>query len=313
MNSTLGWGIIGAGNVCEHKGGPPLYRVAGSRLVGVTRRNADRGRDFARRHGPCRYYPLLTELLAQPSIHAIYVASPPALHCEHTLAAARAGKHVLVEKPMASNAAECETMIAVCRQHNVTLAVAYYRRCYPTIMRLKQLLADGAVGRPQMIRLNSEFPLSHRLDLVHFFFGDIAQVRVCRRETGFELRAVTVTGVEAILSVGWKETGRPEQVEVTGHGGRVVVDDLKGGSLTVNGRREVFPPLPATHWGLVENFVRHLAGQAPLACDGVEGRKSTVILDIVSTLTGEQTQVTVDYGNPPPYDPVQAARLGLLG
>jgi predicted dehydrogenase len=307
------WGVIGCGNVCERKSGPPLYGVPGSRLIGVTRRNAERGRDFARRHGPCRYYDSIPALLAEPSINAIYIATPPGFHCVHTLAAARAGKHVLVEKPMARETRECDAMIAACRQAGVSLGVAYYRRCYPSIVRVQELLTTGAIGTPRTIRINAEFPLSHRLDLVHFFFGDMVRVFARAAGAGFELHTFNATGVEAILPVGWRETGAPEQVEITGTTGRIEVTDLKGGHLMVRDRPERCAQLPATHWGLIENFVAHVTGQLPLACDVVAGRKSSVILDLVSTLSGREPEVRVDYERPPPYDAAQAARLGLLG
>jgi predicted dehydrogenase len=318
MTGEVGWGTIGCGDVCERKSGLPLYRVAGSRLVGVTRRDALKGQDFARRHGPCRYYESVAALLAEPAIHALYVASPPACHRDHALAAIRAGKHVLVEKPMASDAGQCAELIAAHRAAGVALGVAYYRRCYPSMLRVKQLLDEAAIGTVKTIRINDEFPLSHRLDLVHFLAGDLARLWAIPAPppVGFVLHAVSRTGVEAIMNVGWRETGRPETVDVVGSLGRIRVDDLKGGSLTLERgdsvTRETFAPLPATHWGLIENFVAHLQGRAPLACDGVEGRKSTVILDIVSTLAAGR-EVAVDYENPPPYDNAQAARLGLLG
>lgn len=321
----LRWGAIGCGDVCERKGGPPLYGLPGSRLIGVTRRDAGKGRDFARRHGPCRYYESVEALLAEPQINAIYVATPHALHMENTLAAAAAGKQVLVEKPMANDAGQCERMIEACKQAGVVLGVAYYRRCYPSMLRVKRLLVEGALGTPRTIRINDEFPLSHRLDLVHFFQGDIVKVWAqtehlppgSHAPEGFVLHTIGATGVESMMNVGWKEKRVAETVEVVGERGRILVDDLKGGSLRLcrDGKesRETFAPLPATHWGLVENFVAHVNGKAPLSCDGVEGRKSTVILDIVSTLTGREKDVTVDYRNAPPYDKARAEKLGLLG
>ena len=301
------WGTIGCGDVCERKSGRPLYQVAGSQLIGVTRRDAAKGRDFAQRHGPCRYYESVAALLAEPAINAIYVATPHGCHKEQTIAAARAGKHVLVEKPMANDAGECREMIAACRQAGVILGVAYYRRCYPSMLRLKELLAR--IGRPRTIRINAEFPLSHRLDLVHFLFGDFGTVRAA----GTTLHAVTGNGVAAIMEIPWRETGAPETVKVVGDTGQIVVDDLKGGSLTGPGGRERLASLPATHWGLVENFVAHVNGAAALACDGGEGRKSSVILDLVSTLTPDGPEVAVDYPRPPRYDAVRAAGLRLLG
>lgn len=80
-----------------------------------------------------------------------------------------------------------------------------------------------------------------------------------------------------------------------------LVDDLKGGTLTVTRHgsetRETPAPLPFTHWGLIENFVAHLNGKAPLACDGVEGRKSTVILDLVEKLTPGGEPQSVRYAS----------------
>ena len=170
------WGIIGCGDVCERKSGPPLYQLPHSRLEGVTRRDLDAARDFAARHGVPQAFNATDDLLAVEAINAIYVATPDAFHEEGTLAAAKAGKHVMVEKAMATDAAACTRMIDTCAEMGVTLAVAYYRRCYPSILRVQQLLADGAIGDLQELRLNDEFPLSHRLDLVHFFCGDCQEV-----------------------------------------------------------------------------------------------------------------------------------------
>jgi len=321
---TVDWGIIGAGDVCERKGGPPLYQVAGCRLVGVTRRNRERGEDYARRHGPCRYFASVEALLDETAIGAVYVATPPERHAEHTEASARAGRHVLCEKPMAMDAGECRRMVDVCAAEGVVLGVAYYRRCYPSILRAKALLDDGAVGRLERMWLNDEFPASHRLDLVHLFCGDVLSV-AARTEAlppgshaaeGPVLHADTASGAQAVMNVGWQETGAPEQVALEGSEGRIAVDDIKGGSLvwTRDGeeRREACAPLPWTHWGLVENFCDHLLDGAPLACDGEAGRKSTVVLDVVSLLVPDGPALAVDYEAPPRPDHSRGTGLGLL-
>lgn len=93
----------------------------------------------------------------------------------------------------------------------------------------------------------------------------------------------------------------PETLDLRGQRGRILVLDLKTGLLVTHrdGRktREDLGPLPATHWGIVDNFVKHLNGQGPLACDGIEGRKSTVILDIVARLQPDAEPVIVNYGS----------------
>lgn len=302
------WGIIGCGDVCERKAGPALYGVPGSRLVAVMRRDAARAADFARRHAVARWYASVDELLADPEPTCIYVATPDAAHAEMTIRAARAGKHVLVEKAMATSAADCSEMIAVCREAGVTLAVAYYRRCYPSILRARALLDSGELGRLRRLRINDEFPLSHRLDLMHFFAGDAARIRIEPAELppashaprGPMLHVLHTAGAESITPLGWDENLVPEVLDLEAENGRIRILDLKQGLLIVEqpGRpkqREQPGPLPATHWGLVQNFVAHLLHGAALACDGVEGRKSTVILDLVGQLAEGGGQAAVNY------------------
>ncbi len=312
---TISWGMIGCGDVCERKSGPALKGVVGSRLVAVMRRTTELAEDFARRHCVSRAYDKLEDVLNDPEVEAVYVATPNNTHLEPVLAAANAGKHVLVEKPMARSSAACRRMIDACRDSGVALAVAYYRRCYPTIMRTKRIIDSGEIGAVREIRINDEFPLSHRLDLVHFLCGDAEAVWSrteklppgSHAEQGPVLHVRTLSGAEAIMNIGWEEKNAPETVDVIGECGEIHVTDLKKGtmSVTVDGgeRTEEPGPLPATHWGLVENFVRHLADGVPLACDGEEGRKSTVILDIVDELTPDAEEVPVDYTTDGDRDP----------
>jgi len=322
--TEIRWGIIGGGDVCERKGGPPLYGVPGSRLIGVTRRDRAKGEDYARRHGPCHYYDSYEALLEDREINAIYIATPPELHVENTVAAAAAGKHVLCEKPMAMDARKCRRMVGACRDAGVVLAVAFYRRCYPSVLRAKELIERGSPGPLQTIHINDQFPPSHRLDLIHFFAGDIATICLDERplvagshaEHGAYFTAISRSGVTAEMNVGWHETGEPETIECICSDGEIIIDDLKGGSLVVHtgGRatRETFPPLPATHWGIVQNFVGHFRDGRPLACDGEEGRKSSVILDFVSATPHDGREVEIDYEYPPEMERLKAECLRLL-
>ena len=99
----------------------------------------------------------------------------------------------------------------------------------------------------------------------------------------------------------WVEKLTPESLLLTGSAGSIEVIDLKAGTIAITDaagerREEDCGPLPWMHWGLMENFVEHLRGNGPLACDGIEGRKSTVILDIVDALGSGTDRVAVDYG-----------------
>ena len=147
------WGILGCGNVCERKSGPPMYRTEHSSLVAVMRRDAAKAADFARRHGVPRFYTDAAELIADPEVNIVYVATPHATHKELTIRALEAGKPVYVEKPMAMNHAECLEMIAAARQYGQKLFVAYYRRALPYFLKVRELLEAGRIGTPQRVEV----------------------------------------------------------------------------------------------------------------------------------------------------------------
>ncbi len=96
--ATLRWGILGYGDVAEYKGGPPLYTVEDSELIAVMRRDRRKAETFAAKHGAKRAYADVDALLTDDEINAVYVATPPYIHCQNTIRAAQAGKHVLCEK-----------------------------------------------------------------------------------------------------------------------------------------------------------------------------------------------------------------------
>jgi len=105
---TVRWGIIGAGNVTEVKSGPAFYKVENSRLLAVMRRNAEKAADYAQRHHVSKWYSNATDLIKDPDIDAIYIATPPDSHSKYAIEAMQAGKPVYVEKPMARNYSECQ-------------------------------------------------------------------------------------------------------------------------------------------------------------------------------------------------------------
>lgn len=152
------WGIVGCGDVCEVKSGPAFQKAAGSALVAVMRRDRAKAADFAARHGVARHYGEAAALVADPEVDAVYVATPPSSHAEYTLLAARAGKPVYVEKPMAPTHTECQRMISACAEGRVPLFVAYYRRALPRFVRIKELLDAGAIGPVRAVRVTLHQP-----------------------------------------------------------------------------------------------------------------------------------------------------------
>ncbi|WP_346860531.1 Gfo/Idh/MocA family oxidoreductase [uncultured Draconibacterium sp.] len=202
---TVNWGIIGVGNVTEVKSGPAFYKIAHSKLVAVMRRNADKAEDFAKRHNVPKWYSNASELINDPDINAIYIATPPNSHADYAIEAMKAGKAVYVEKPMAKSYAECMKMLQVAEKTGSSLWVAYYRRTLPAFLKVKELVESGAIGKPLMVNIKlykqaternqlpeemhwHVFPeisgaghffdlASHQLDYLDFVFGEIADVK----------------------------------------------------------------------------------------------------------------------------------------
>src|SRR6478672_8915623 len=140
------WGIIGCGNVTEVKSGPAFQKIENSELVAVMRRTGELAKDYAERHNVPKWYDDANLLINDPDIDAVYIATPPGAHKEYTIKAAKAGKIVYVEKPMARNVVECQEMIAACKEAGVPLYVAYYRRAQPRVLKIKELLEKNAIG-----------------------------------------------------------------------------------------------------------------------------------------------------------------------
>ena len=152
------WGIIGCGDVTEVKSGPALNKVKDSQLVAVMRRNGAKARDYAQRHGVPQWYDDADQLINDPEVNAVYVATPPGSHADYTLRVARAGKPVYVEKPMARSFAECQDMIRACAEAGVPLFTAYYRRQLPMFLKIKELIDSGTIGEVRLVNVRLYHP-----------------------------------------------------------------------------------------------------------------------------------------------------------
>lgn len=152
---TIRWGILGAGDVAEVKSGPAFREALGSELVAVMRRDAAKAADFARRHQAARWYDDAEKLITDPGIDAVYVATPPSSHVDYTVRALAAGKFVYVEKPMATDSAGCDAMIAADQAAGGNrLVVAHYRRALPLFEAVGQLLREGAIGAVRTVSVH---------------------------------------------------------------------------------------------------------------------------------------------------------------
>jgi predicted dehydrogenase len=151
---TINWGMIGCGSVTEVKSGPGFQKARNSRLVAVMRRDGAKAEDYARRHQVPRWYTQVEDLIQDPEVDAVYIATPPGVHLELALKVCGAGKPCYVEKPMALNFQQCQEMVRAFRVAGLPLFVAYYRRAFPKFLHIKQMIHDGAIGSVESIHLS---------------------------------------------------------------------------------------------------------------------------------------------------------------
>lgn len=220
------WGIIGCGNVTEVKSGPAFNKVDGSELVAVMRRDGEKARDYARRHHVPAWYSRADDLLDDPAVNAVYIATPPSSHAEYAIRTLEKGKIAYVEKPMAAGYPECVAMHQASLKTGIPLYVAYYRRFLPYFLRVKNLLDAGELGellyakidfhippreedyhlndlpwrvRPEIAGAGYFYDLAcHQLDLFDWFFGPVKEVsgRSFNRRHLYAAEDVVLAGLE---------------------------------------------------------------------------------------------------------------------
>lgn len=152
-NANVRWGIIGCGDVTEKKSGPAFNKVKDSQLLAVMRRDAAKAADYAQRHQVADWYSKVEDLLDNPSLNAIYIATPPSSHLDYALKALKAGKNVYVEKPVTLNADEATLLLEAVRKTNGKLVVAHYRRQLPMFLKVKEWLEAGQIGDIRTVQL----------------------------------------------------------------------------------------------------------------------------------------------------------------
>jgi predicted dehydrogenase len=163
-SKTVRYGIIGFGRFAEMVIAPAVRGAAHSALVALQKRSLAEAREKARVHSIPLSFDSVQELAAHPDVDAVFIVSANSCHCTETIAAAENGKHVIVEKPIAMNAVEAQLMIDTCEQHRVKLMVGHMVRLSPLIVRLRDLVQSGSLGRVTVARADYVYDgrLSHR-------------------------------------------------------------------------------------------------------------------------------------------------------
>lgn len=257
----LKWGFIGCGDVVQRKSGPAFAEVEGSSVVAVMSRTEERARTYAIKNGVPRWYTDAQELVDDPDVNAVYVATPPASHATYAIMAMRAGKPVYVEKPLAASYEDCARVNRVSEQTGVPCFVAYYRRYLPYFQRVKQIIDDGRIGKVVSVEIRFAVPprqldydmpetlpwrlqpdiagggyfydlAPHQLDLLQQLFGIILEARgICANRGGLYEAEDSVSACFQFEnglpgSGSWcfvaHESAREDCIEVTGDLGKLM-------------------------------------------------------------------------------------------
>jgi UDP-N-acetyl-2-amino-2-deoxyglucuronate dehydrogenase len=274
--SDIKFGIYGYGKVAALHA-KAIAAAAGARLVSVCGRDRDRREAFASRLGiPARAS--AAEMAEKDGVEAVVVTTPHPLHREHCIECSRAGAHVLVEKPMSLNVADCDAMIAAAAEAGRNLGVVCQRRWYPAVRRVRDAIDSGKLGKPALAQvvmlgwrdeayyrsdpwrgswsgegggvLVNQAP--HQLDLISWFMGPVVEVSAYWANLNHPYIEVEDTAVAALRfpgsslgSIMVSNSQRPgiyAKVHVHGSSGASAGVQTDGGAMFIAGMSGVLEP-----------------------------------------------------------------------
>lgn len=312
------WGIIGCGDVTEVKSGPAFNKILNSSLVAVMRRNGRKAKDYAIRHGVPKWYDNVNQLIDDPEVNAIYIATPPLQHEDYAIRAMAAGKPVYVEKPMTLNAASAVRMRDAAEKYDVKLTVAHYRRAQPMFLKVKSLLESKAIGKVKVVQLQMLQPqfdpiiastetnwrvnpaisggglfhdlAPHQLDLMIHFFGEV------EKSSGMSLNQGSAHGADDMVTghilfkngivfngIWCFSVGAPYDVcEIIGTGGKISFPMFGHKVTLTKGDVEeefIFDPLAHVQQPMIEEVVKYFLGQAGNPCSAEQALQSMYLMD----------------------------------
>jgi 1,5-anhydro-D-fructose reductase (1,5-anhydro-D-mannitol-forming) len=151
--SMVRWGIIGLGRIADTEIAPAINASKEGALQAVVSRDQGRADSFAQRHQAARGLTDFGEMLADPEVDAVYIATPNALHADQVVAAAQAGKHVMCDKPLATTAAEARRAVAACEAAGVGLGITFQTRFHDAFVPCRQAIQDGSLGDIRVVQV----------------------------------------------------------------------------------------------------------------------------------------------------------------
>lgn len=315
---TIRWGIIGCGDVTEVKSGPAYQKTEGFELTAVMRRNIEKAKDYALRHGVEHVFDDAGELINSNKVDAVYIATPPDSHKTYALQVAAAGKPCCIEKPMAPSYSDCKEITHAFEHDNVPLFVAYYRRSLPRFNQVKDWIDQGKIGlvrhihwelckKPTELDQSGKYNwrtdvsiapggyfddlASHGLDLFAYYFGDFVQVQ------GTSTNQQNLYSAKDAIAASWKHKNGVTGTGYWNFGGSFAFEEVKIIGSEGNISFHIFndgPLILETKVGITEkhiehpeniqlyhvhNMREHLMGNAKHPCTGTSGCHASWVMD----------------------------------
>lgn len=313
------WGFIGCGQVTEKKSGPAFAKADGSAIEAVMSRDKAKARSYAERHNIKKWYTDAMDIINDPNVDAVYIATPPSSHATYAIMAMKAGKPVYIEKPMAQSYDECMRINRVSRETGIPCFVAYYRRYLPYFLKVKELLPQ--IGKlinvqirfaqpPKELDYNSTnlpwrvipdisgggyfYDLApHQIDMIQELCGCIIDAYgVCSNRGGLYQAEDTVSAcfkfeTGLVGSGSWcfvaDESAKEDRIEIIGSKGMICFSIFTFQPIALHdseGRHEFDIPNPEhVQFPLVQAVVDHLNGKAECSCDGISATPTNWVMD----------------------------------
>ncbi len=322
----LRFGILGAARIAPDALIKAAHNVPDAEVVAIAARDPVRAREFADAHGVPRVHATYDDLVNDPELDVIYNPLPNSLHCQWTIAALRAGKHVLCEKPIAANAAEAERMAKAADESGKILGEAFHYRYHPLADRVRALMSDGTLGR--LVHLEGVFSVPipetnirfdwslaggatmdlgcYPLHMIRYFSGLTPRVVSAKAETGpknidiamdadLELagrvtaRMTCAMKKDSPLRASFLARGERGELRVTNP-----IAPHRGHQLTVNSGGEKTETVPGdtTFTYQLRAFVKAVRGEARFPTDGAQGIINMRVIDDVYRAAGLPPRAT---------------------
>ncbi|EJU14980.1 Putative dehydrogenase [Sphingomonas sp. LH128] len=328
------WGIIGSGWISTDAIAPALNTIPEAVVHSVCSRDPERASEFAKEWG-ARPYADLDAFLADPDLDAVFVATPNARHPDDVFACARAGKHVLCDKPLAPDGATADRMVAACAEAGVLLGTGYQMRFHPIHVEMARRVAAGDLGRIIHAHVHAcfryPFPPSpwrrtlegsgggwatgdlgtHLVDLLLWLLGPVRSVQATmdNQTYGYETEDICSAvlafegGTLATLTCSTAVTAPRSELGLYGESGSLIAEQTIG--IGTTGRllagmdlveQPVDHPAASPYQMELTAFSRAVRGVAPLGVSGRQGADACRVLDAIRRSAREGGRVTVDRG-----------------